>query len=190
VALLEGVDDFDGACVATKDEEDVLVALNRHRPGERQRFTAAHELGHWVMALPDDMPEKEKEACCHRFAGALLYPKVRVEADFGERRRRVLLQELLIAKRGYGVSMQVALRRLKDLHIIDDAGYTSMTIDIARRGWKTSEPEAMPCEHPLRFSSLVYRGLAEGLMTVSRAAEFLQQPISAVENANPLAMNE
>ena len=190
VALLEGVDDFDGACVATKDEEHVLVALNRHRPGERQRFTAAHELGHWVMALPDDMPEKEKEACCHRFAGALLYPKERVEADFGERRRRVLLQELLIAKRGYGVSMQVALRRLKDLHIIDDAGYTSMTIDIAKRGWKTSEPEAMPCENPLRFSSLVYRGLAEGLMTVSRAAEFLQQPISAVENANPLAMNE
>ncbi|RAM65652.1 zinc peptidase [Herbaspirillum rubrisubalbicans] len=188
VALLEGVHDFDGACVATKDQQHVLVALNRRRAGERQRFTAAHELGHWIMALPDDMPEKEQELCCHRFAGALLYPKERVEADFGGRRRSVLLQELMLAKRGYGVSMQVALRRLKDLHIIDDGSYKALNIDIARRGWKTAEPEAMPCEKPLRFSSLVYRGLAEGLITLSRAAEFLQRPISAVENANPLAM--
>ena len=52
VALLDGVDDFDGACAATDDEQHVLIALNRNRPGERMRFTAAHELGHWVMAFP------------------------------------------------------------------------------------------------------------------------------------------
>jgi Zn-dependent peptidase ImmA (M78 family)/DNA-binding XRE family transcriptional regulator len=182
VALLDGIDKFDGACVATRDQRHVLVALNRQRPGERQRFIAAHELGHWVMALPEDMPEKEKEACCHRFAGALLYPQERVRTDFGgSPRHRVLLQELMLAKRGYGVSMQVVLRRLKDLNLINEPLYKSLSILIGQRGWKTAEPEPIKSEKPLRFTSLVYWGLAEGLFTRSRAAEFLQQPLSALE---------
>jgi len=35
------------------------------------------------MDLPADRPEKHKETCCHRFAGAFLYPGERVRADFG-----------------------------------------------------------------------------------------------------------
>ncbi len=189
VALLDGINDFDGACVATKDEQHVLVALNRNRPGERQRFTAAHELGHWVMKLPQTMSEKDKEFCCHRFAGALLYPQARVKADFGAySRQKVLLQELIISKRGYGVSMQLALRRLKDLHIIGDNLYKSLNIQISQKGWRSAEPEPMPAEIPLRFTGMVYRGLAEGLFTPSRAAEFLQQPISKLENTFSVTM--
>lgn len=189
VAMLDDISKFDGACVSTKDRKHVLIALNKERPGERQRFTAAHELGHWVMALPSSMPEKEKEACCHRFAGALLYPKERVMADFGSNpRHRVLLQELLLAKRGYGVSMQVALRRLKDLDLISDSLYKSLNIQIGAAGWKTAEPEQLSPEKPLRFASLVYWGLAEGLFTDSRAAEFLQQPVSALETKAPVTL--
>ena len=175
VALLDGPDDFDGACAATHDNQHVLIALNCQRPGERMRFTAAHELGHWVMALPADMPDKDKENCCHRFAGAFLYPKDRVLQDFGNHQRsRVFMAELLNAKRRYGVSMQVALRRLKDLKLLTDAGYMSAMIEFSRKGWRKEEPEMLACEHPRRFESLVYRGLAEDLFTPSRAAEFLQ----------------
>ena len=175
VALLDGPDDFDGACAATHDNQHVLIALNCKRPGERMRFTAAHELGHWVMALPEDMSEKDKEGCCHRFAGAFLYPQSRVLQDFGSHQRsRVFLAELLNAKRRYGVSMQVALRRLKDLSLLTDAGYMSAMIEFSRKGWRKEEPEMLACEHPRRFESLVYRGLAEDLFTLSRAAEFLQ----------------
>lgn len=175
VALLDDRDGFDGACAASHDESHVLIALNRSRPGERVRFTAAHELGHWVMALPTDMPEKNKEACCHRFAGAFLYPRQRVEADFGTHRRsRVLPIELLNAKRRYGVSMGVALRRLKDLQLISDAGYQGMNIQFATSGWKKAEPEPLLAEQPRRFESLVYRALAEDLISPARAAELLQ----------------
>jgi Zn-dependent peptidase ImmA (M78 family) len=153
----------------------VLIALNCQRPGERMRFTAAHELGHWVMALPEDMSEKDKEGCCHRFAGAFLYPQSRVLQDFGSHQRsRVFLAELLNAKRRYGVSMQVALRRLKDLSLLTDPGYMSAMIEFSRKGWRKVEPEMLACEHPRRFESLVYRGLAEDLFTPSRAAEFLR----------------
>lgn len=175
VVLLDEPSDFDGACAATHDNQHVLIGLNRHRPGERVRFTAAHELGHWVLALPESMSEKEKEACCHRFAGAFLYPQSRVLQDFGNHQRsRVFMAELLNAKRRYGVSMQVALRRLKDLNLLTDSGYTGAMIEFSRKGWRSQEPETLACEHSRRFESLVYRGLAEDLFTPSRAAEFLQ----------------
>jgi Zn-dependent peptidase ImmA (M78 family) len=184
VALLEHVDDFDGACAATHDERHVLIALNRERPGERMRFTAAHELGHWVMALLDDMSEKEKEGCCHRFAGALLYPRQRVEADFGTHlRHRVLPIELLNAKRRYGISMGAALRRLKDLRLISDAGYQSMNIQFSVNGWRSAEPEPLLPEQPRRFESMAYRALAEDLISRSRAAELLQCSVAELEPA-------
>jgi Zn-dependent peptidase ImmA (M78 family)/DNA-binding XRE family transcriptional regulator len=175
VALLDGVDDFDGACAATDDEQHVLIALNRNRPGERMRFTAAHELGHWVMAFPDAMAESDRESACHRFAGAFLYPSDRVLVDFGAHKRwRVYAAELLNAKRRYGVSMQVALRRLKDLHLLTDAGYRHAFIEFSSNGWRSAEPEPLRPEQPRRFESLVFRGLASDLFSPSRAAEFMQ----------------
>jgi Zn-dependent peptidase ImmA (M78 family)/transcriptional regulator with XRE-family HTH domain len=184
VALLDGPDDFDGACAATHDEQHVLIALNATRPGERMRFTAAHELGHWIMALPEAMPEKEKERCCHRFAGALLYPRDQVMLDFGTHKRsRVHLGELLNAKRRHGVSMQAALRRLKDLDLLSDAGYKTASIQFSQQGWRSMEPEQLLPERPRRFESLVYWGLAEDLFSVSRAAEFLQRPVEELDPA-------
>jgi Zn-dependent peptidase ImmA (M78 family)/transcriptional regulator with XRE-family HTH domain len=184
VALLQGFDDFDGACAATVDGQHVLIGLNTDRPGERMRFTAAHELGHWLMALPNDMPEKAKEACCHRFAGAFLYPKDHVEKDFGSHKRtRVHPGELLNAKRRFGVSMQVALRRLKDLQLLTDKGYQWACIEFNKHGWRSAEPEPLLPEQPRRFESLVYWGLAEGLFTPSRAAELLQRPIDDLDPA-------
>jgi Zn-dependent peptidase ImmA (M78 family)/transcriptional regulator with XRE-family HTH domain len=182
VALLHGPDDFDGACAATQDGKHVLIALNADRPGERMRFTAAHELGHWVMNFPAEMKEKDIEICCHRFAGAFLYPASCVTADFGgHQRSRVHPRELLIAKQHYGLSIAAALRRLKDLALLSDAGYQSSTIQFSKNGWRKDEPNPLPPETPRRFESLVFWGLAEDFFSKSRAAEFLQQPLSALD---------
>lgn len=182
VALLNDVEDFDGACAATHDEQHVLIALNRNRAGERMRFTAAHELGHWVMAFPEGMKESDRESACHRFAGAFLYPSDGVKQDFGAHKRyRVHLAELLNAKRRWGVSMQVALRRLKDLQLVTDAGFKSTSIEFSRRGWRSAEPEPLSSEQPRRFESLVFRGLATDIFTTSRAAEFMQCGIEELD---------
>ena len=182
VALLHGPDDFDGACAATQDSKHVLIALNAERPGERMRFTAAHELGHWVMKFPADMDEKNREICCHRFAGSFLYPASCVNADFGgHQRSRVHPRELLIAKQHYGLSMAAVLRRLKDLKLLSDAGYQSSTIQLSKNGWRKDEPNPLPSETPRRFESLVFWGLAEDFFSKSRAAEFLQQSLSALD---------
>ena len=182
VALLDGPEDFDGACAASCDNQHMLIALNANRPGERMRFTAAHELGHWVMSLPEDMPEAEKERCCHRFAGAFLYPASHVKGDFGTHQRtEVHPQELLIAKRQYGLSMQAVLFRLKDLALLSADGYRHLTIQFSMRGWRKAEPEPQACQSPQRFESLVFWGLAEGLFTRSRAAELLNRTIDMLD---------
>ena len=182
VVLLDGPEDFDGACAVTRDNLHVLIALNAHRPGERMRFTAAHELGHWVMAFPQEMEERDAEYCCHRFAGAFLYPASCVTTDFGgHQRSRVHLRELSIAKQLYGLSMQAVLRRLKDLELLSEAGYRSSMIHARTQGWAKAEPDSLPPEHPQRFESLVYWGLAEDLFSRSRAAEFLGTSASALD---------
>lgn len=182
VALLNGPEDFDGACAATRDANHVLIALNAERAGERMRFTAAHELGHWVMNFPPNLAEKEIEACCHRFAGALLYPASCVYLDFGSHQRsRLHPRELLIAKQHYGLSIAAILRRLKDLGLLSDNGYRYSSIQISKNGWRKEEPNPQPAEVPRRFESLVFRGLAEDYFSKSKAAEFLRQPISALD---------
>lgn len=181
--MLAGPDDFDGACAATNEGEHVLIALNAQRPGERIRFTAAHELGHWVMKLPDDMPERDKEKLLSPLCGAFLYPAKSVTGDFGSRhqRSRVHPRELLIAKRQYGLSMHAALRRLKDLIYWGKVVTNPLTIQFSSNGWRKAEPEPLPCKPPQRFESLVFWGLAEGLITKSRAAELLRRPIKALD---------
>lgn len=184
IALLHGPDDFDGACASTQDGMHVLIALNAERPGERMRFTAAHELGHWVMKFPVDMSDKNIEACCHRFAGAFLYPDSCVTAEFGSHQRsRVHPRELEIAKQHYGLSMAAILRRLKDLALLSEAGYQKSTIQFSKHGWRKAEPNPLPPERPLRFESRVFWGLAEDYFSKSRAAEFLQQPLSALDQS-------
>lgn len=183
IVLLHNIDDFDGACAATVDKKHVLFALNGAKPGERMRFTLAHELGHWAMRLPPDMPEQEKERCCNRFAGAFLLPAVQVSAEFGPHQRsRVHPQELFNAKQAYRVSMAMVLMRLQDLDLLSQAGYKALTIQFNRQGWRKAEPGVLPGERPRHFESLVFRGLSERIFTLSRAAELLQLPISKMND--------
>lgn len=184
VALLDGPADFDGACASTRDGEHVLIVLNAAKAGERMRFTAAHELGHWVMKFPAEMSERDTERCCHRFAGSFLYPASAVMTDFGgHQRSRVHPRELQIAKQHYGLSMQAVLHRLKDLDLLSDAGHRSSSIQFRMNGWHKTEPGPLPAEKPQRFESLVFWGLAEDLFSKSRAAEFLQKPISVLDTS-------
>jgi hypothetical protein len=88
--------------------------------------------------------------------------------------------ELLNAKRRYGVSMQVALRRLKDLQLLSDAGYHSILSSSAKR-LEISRAGADARRRAPPFRVLGVLGLAEDLFSPSRASEFLQRPIDQLE---------
>lgn len=181
VVELEAADSFDGLSATIGNTGDPVVILNKGKSGERCRFTLAHELGHLVMQFPAGLPNKEEEWLCHRFAGAFLYPAEQVREDFGDRRKRLEIHELKLAKHYYGLSMQAILHRLKDLDIIEAGLHRQYMMFFSKQGWRKAEPDKLPPEQSIRFASLVYRGMAESLFSHSRAAEFLQCSLDKLE---------
>jgi Zn-dependent peptidase ImmA (M78 family)/DNA-binding XRE family transcriptional regulator len=166
---------FDGLAATVSDVPVIVVGLGW--PGDRQRFTLAHELGHLVMK--DRIDSKlDEERAAHRFAGAFLAPRSEVKKELGERRSWLELGELHALKKTYGLSMGGWLHRAHDLEILPDARYKAMYKYFAVRGWRKTEPgERYPREEPKLFPQLVFRALAEGLISESKGAELLRVPL-------------
>ncbi|MHB1356270.1 MAG: helix-turn-helix domain-containing protein [Anaerolineae bacterium] len=178
VCLVQGCEGFDGLC-AWVQEGIPVIAVQREVPGDRQRFNLAHELAHLLLKLA---PEVDEEAAAHRFAGAFLAPEPAVRAELGEHRRELDSHELNLVKHKYGLSMQAWVRRAKDLGIIEDASYQRICQRFSQMGWRKREPwEPVPCEEPKRMQQLVYRALAEDMISRSRAKELLVEEIAELE---------
>jgi Zn-dependent peptidase ImmA (M78 family) len=115
-------------------------------PGDRQRFTVAHELGHVTLHTDirppdnaDDAREIEKQA--HRFAGAFLLPGDSFLTDLDTAGGRVTLATLSKLKRRWGVAIKAMVIRLQQLNRIDADHARSLYKQISARGWNKQEPE-------------------------------------------------
>ena len=94
-----------------------LIVVNDNRPVTRQRFSIAHELGHFILGHVGGMQfSKEGKGCNHyheveanRFAGELLMPKNAVYSTLG---RPITVQKLMNA---FNVSKYAAKIRLEEL---------------------------------------------------------------------------
>lgn len=169
-------DRFDGMA-ATVDGIPVVV-VGRGWPGDRQRFTLAHELGHLVLH-GRLAPGVEEEAAANRFAGAFLAPEDEVRKELGEKRVWLEPRELEVLKKAYGLSMQGWMHRAKDLGILPDVHYVEMRKFFSSRGWNKTEPgEQYAPERPQLFDQLVYRALSQDLISESKAAELLRMPLT------------
>jgi len=167
---------FDG--LACKVDGTPVVAVSAFAPGDRQRFTMAHELGHLVLngRLAEDL---DVEAAANRFAGAFLAPASEVRKELGEKRDWLEPRELAALKQAYGLSMQGWMHRAKDLGILPGHAYTEMRKYFSTQGWTKTEPgEQYRQERPQLFEQLVYRALSQDLISESKAAELLRMPLS------------
>lgn len=178
VEVSAGVDSFDGMQTWIEGKVPV-IAINRDQviSADRKRFTAMHELAHLLLPL-DGLSESVKEKYCHQFAAAILLPKEIVFRELGIGRTKVMIAELGAIKKQYGISMQAIVMRAKDLKIIPD-NYTRQFFFMVRQmGWKTLEPvEYNGDESSGRFKQLVFRALAEELITVSKAAALMNMSL-------------
>jgi Zn-dependent peptidase ImmA (M78 family)/DNA-binding XRE family transcriptional regulator len=169
VGLVSGFDHFD-ACTFLANGTPVIVT-RADLPGDRQRFNLGHELGHLVLDVEGEL---NPEAACHRFVGALLVPSEKARFELGSSRTTLDLIELYLLKLKYGLSMQAWIYRAKDLGIILENEAARLFKHFRTRGWHRREPgEPLPTEKPLRMERLVYRALAEDLISRSRAQELL-----------------
>ncbi len=155
-----------------------LIVISDHQPGDRQRFTLAHELGHLVLhgRLADDLDE---EKACNHFAGAFLLPEAAAKQHLGSHRNSILWPELHMLKHEFGLSMGAILIRTMQCCIISENRYRGYTIEFSKNGWRKQEPgEAYPNEQTYLFKQLVYRALAEDYIGESKAAELLGLSLS------------
>ncbi|MBK1631927.1 transcriptional regulator [Thiohalocapsa halophila] len=162
---------FDG--LAAKVQDMPVVVVGRDWPGDRQRFTLAHELGHLVL---DGRlaPELDEEKAAHRFAGAFLAPKPEVIKELGATRTRLEPRELCVLKAAYGLSMAAWLFRARDLGVLSEHAYIQHQKLFRSRAWHKREPcDPYPREAPQLFSQLLFHALAEDLVTESKAAELM-----------------
>ena len=156
-----------------------VVVVNGAWPGDRQRFTMAHELGHLVLdGRLDEGLDAEK--ACNRFAGALLVPGPTVRGELGPRRTRLEPRELLVLKHEYGLSMAAWVHRAFDQGVISEATKVSLHKLFAARGWTKGEPgDPVAPERPELFERLVVRAHAEDMISTSKAAELMGESPSA-----------
>ncbi|PWQ93027.1 helix-turn-helix domain-containing protein [Leucothrix pacifica] len=166
---------FDGLQTSISGKPVIVVSANW--PGDRQRFTLAHELGHLLLhdRLSDSL---EEESACNRFASAFLLPASSMFKQLGTKRHKLEPQELYLLKHEYGLSMQGCFHHAANLNIINATVRKSLIINFSKKGWRKQEPgTAYPKETTLLFKQLVYRALGEGIIGESKAAELLVMPI-------------
>ncbi|GAP09958.1 predicted Zn peptidase [Bellilinea caldifistulae] len=173
VGLVSGFEHFD-SCTFMADGIPVIVS-KAELPGDRQRFNLGHELGHLILDIKEEL---DPEPACHRFVGAFLVPAQAVRFELGSRRTTLDMNELYLLKHKYGMSMQAWIFRAKELGIISENAATRLFHRFRANGWHRQEPgEALSSEKPLRMERLIYRALAEDVISRSRAKELLGEPL-------------
>jgi len=167
-----------------------IVAVSKRWPGDRQRFTLAHELGHLLLngRLTKHVDE---EKACDRFAGTFLVPRVAVYQQLGQQRHALEWQELYALKHEFGLSMSGWLQRAKQCEIISDAAHLSMIKRFSAKGWRKNEPgDPLRKEQPRLFDQLVYRALAEQYISEGKAAELLGIPMMCFHKERQLESSD
>ena len=162
------IKDFDGLSEVVNNVP-FIVLLNNIKDGARQRFTIAHELGHLVMDVADNL---DAEKMCHRFASAFLMPKESIINEFGSFRKNISLFELKAFKEEYRVSYAAIIYRLKDLNIISEYLYKKLSIEINTIITK-NDPEPIEVEYSNQFKKLVYQLDSKNIISLNKACELL-----------------
>ncbi len=156
----------------------VAYNFNKIVKNDRVRFTLLHELAHLLLSF-GDISEKQKEALCHQFAGAMLLPDSAIKEELGNNRNRLFIPELGNIKKQYGISMQAIVMRAKACNIINDNYTKQFFFMMSQNNWKIDEPiEYVGVEQSNRFDQLIYRALAEELISMSKAAALKNQKLA------------
>lgn len=172
---------LDGFSTLANDSYPIVVLNKNKLDGypDRKRWTALHELGHIVLDLRHIDEEKTKESYCHYFAGALLFPKKQILAELGNKRTKLSFNELAALKKEYGLSMQAIVYRAKDLGIISEGYFKQFFFMFNQLGYKKEEPIPYKAyEKSDRFHQLLFKALAEEVISMSKAASLNNQKLA------------
>lgn len=117
-------------------EDQPTIALDPDVPGERFRFSLAHEVGHLMMhGRRHDYTEDEAS----RFAGSLLIPRSALEYALRDAKLPTL-SDFLHLKATFGVSVAALIYRARDLGLISADRFRSLQIQKSTVWGRRNEP--------------------------------------------------
>src|SRR6185312_11136475 len=169
-SLVEDTRSLDAFSMWRKDTP--FIFLNTTMTAERSRFDAAHELGHLVLHRhggPQGGRVAEDQA--NQFASAFLMPKADVQARLPRIR---FLNELVQAKKLWGVSVSALNYRLHRLGITTDWQYRTLCIQINEQFGQT-EPFGMQRERSMVWGK-VFEALRADRVNKHKIASGLSLP--------------
>lgn len=113
-----------------------VIGVSPAVPGDRFRFTLAHEIGHLTIHVRKTT-NTEHEA--NRFASALLVPLAEFEAAMPE---RPSLKDFTTMKQHWGSSVAALVYRAHETGVIDDQRFRALQIQMSK--WRRNEPGEFP----------------------------------------------
>jgi Zn-dependent peptidase ImmA (M78 family)/transcriptional regulator with XRE-family HTH domain len=125
-----------------------IFVLNDSMPGDRVRWTLAHELGHVIMHR---VATKEIEAEADQFATEFLMPRREIVHDL----RDLTLPKAAALKLTWRASIQAIIRRARDLGAIPESKYKSLYVTLSKAGFLRKEPNPIDRERVSNMSSLI-----------------------------------
>lgn len=149
---------------AWRDSEPIISVLS-DVPGDRLRFTVAHELGHLVLHRTGQSGISI-EAEADEFAAELLTPRDAMARVFPV---HPTLSSLAMLKTQWGVSIKSLIRCAREIGVIDQDRAISLYKQISARGWNRQEPGHVPREKPRAFRKLLEINYGSGLSTAAVA---------------------
>lgn len=167
VIFIDTIKGFDGKEGLVNNKPFIIVANDK--PGDRQRYNLAHELGHLIVKFDNLDPEQ----VANYFAGAFLIPRESLLNDLGEKRKKLSLFELENLKRKYKVSMQSIIFRAHQLGIINEYEKTRLFKQFSMLGYRKNEPVNIEREETFKFENMICELVSEGYISESKAAEYL-----------------
>ncbi|MFY9136706.1 XRE family transcriptional regulator [Zwartia sp.] len=138
-----GIAQIEGLSAWSEVLERPLILLSADKDnGYRSRFDLAHELGHLILhrhiqRTTDRDRHKLMEKQAHHFAGAFLLPAETFASDV---RMPITLDDLLLLKRRWGVSVAAITMRLFALALLDEEGKLALFKRRSARWGGKSEP--------------------------------------------------
>jgi Zn-dependent peptidase ImmA (M78 family)/DNA-binding XRE family transcriptional regulator len=132
--------------------ERPYVFLNTMKSAERSRYDAAHELGHLALHKHGGPQGRTAEDEADTFAASFLMPAADVEAILPSVHG---LNQIIEAKKRWGVSVMALIVRLHRLGIISEWQYRTFTIQSTERGYRKTEPFSRPREHSVVWQKVL-----------------------------------
>jgi Zn-dependent peptidase ImmA (M78 family)/plasmid maintenance system antidote protein VapI len=147
-----GTEKIDGLSMHYADDGlPPIIVLKPGLPGDRFRWTLAHELAHIVLHHHREIAPTGCEPEADRFASSFLMPA----SDIRGHLARLTLDKLAQLKPRWKVSMQSLIIRSHSLGQMTDRKKRAMFATMSRYGFRKKEPVFVPVEEPRMVRELI-----------------------------------